>query len=224
MPELIERYGAKWAAGTEDLQIEMDCVKRSGQWKGKSGTLCGMGLSFHLSRMRQIIWPELDDERNGQRWHKLCRETACAHKISVFMGCASSGKTHEAAWMYLCEWMSDPENTVVLVSSTDLRGLKLRVWGELSMLWERAVQRFDFLPGHMLDSATAITFSSLEDVEEGERKVRDMRQAIIGIPTVQGGKQVGLGKWQGHQAEEGETNRGRSGSDVGEFSERIFQP
>lgn len=109
----------------------------------------------------------------------------------------NSGKTHESAWIYLCEWFSDPENTAVLVSSTDLRGLKLRVWGELSSLWERAVQRFDFLPGHMLDSSTAITFTSLEDVEQGERKVRDMRQAIIGIPTVQGGKSVGLGKWQG---------------------------
>lgn len=176
----------------------MECVKRGGKWKGeKTGKTYGNGMSFHLSRMRQIIWPELDDERNGQRWHKLCRETICSHKITVLMGCASSGKSHEAAWIYLCEWLADPENTAVLVSSTDLRGLKLRVWGELTSLWERAVQRFDYLPGHILDSATAITFTSLEDLEEGERRVRDMRQAIIGIPTVQGGKQIGLGKWQG---------------------------
>ncbi len=193
----IKKYGASWADDLHPLQIEMECVKRGGEWTGKSGAKCGEGLSCHLSQMRRIIWPELDDERNGQRWHKLCRETICAHKITVLMGCASSGKTHESAWIYLCEWFSDPENTVVLVSSTDLRGLKLRIWGEISSLWEKAVQRFDFLPGHMLDSATAITFTNLEDVEEGERKVRDMRQAIIGIPTVQGGKSVGLGKWQG---------------------------
>lgn len=195
--EKFEKYGVKWPADTDELQVEMGCVKKGGKWTGASGRECGEGMSFHLSRMRQILWPELDDERNGQRWHKVCRETICSHKIAVLLGCASSGKSHEAAWIYLCEWFSDPENTAVLVSSTDLRGLKLRVWGEISSLWERAVQRFDYLPGHMLDSATAITYTSLEDAEEGERKIRDMRQAIIGIPTVQGGKQIGLGKWQG---------------------------
>lgn len=197
MPEPFERYSALWPAEMEELQVEMACVRLGGQWKSKKGVLCGLGTSYHLERMRRIIWPELDGEHNGQRWHPLCRETICANKITVLMGCASSGKTHEAAWTYLCEWFADPQNTCVLVSSTDIRGLKLRVWGEITSLWERAVNRFDYLPGHLLDSALAITYETLDDRDSDERTVRDMRQAIIGIPTVQGGKQVGLSKWQG---------------------------
>lgn len=198
MSEPFTKYSALWPHGTEELQIEMACVRLGGQWKNKkTGVICGLGMSYHLERMRRIIWPELDGDHNGQRWHTLCRETICSHKITVLMGCGSSGKTHEAAWTYLCEWFCDPENTVVLVSSTDMRGLKLRVWGEITSLWERAVNRFDYLPGHLLDSALAITFEELEDQDSDERRVRDMRKAIIGIPTVQGGKQVGLAKWQG---------------------------
>lgn len=110
----------------------------------------------------------------------------------------NSGKTHEAAWTALCRWMANPTETCVLVSSTDIRGLRLRVWGEISMLWQRAIQRFDFLPGHMLDSKLAITAETLDDDgDENDRLVRDFRSAIIGIPTVQNGKQIGLGKWIG---------------------------
>lgn len=110
----------------------------------------------------------------------------------------SSGKTHEAAWIALCLWLCDPENTCVLVSSTDMRGLRLRVWGEITTLWQKAIERFDYLPGHMLDSKLAITAGALdEDGDESDRVVRNFRAAIIGVPTVQNGKQVGLGKWVG---------------------------
>lgn len=174
-------------------------VKRHGYGKVKStGQRVGLGLSTHLENMRRIIWPELDGEHNGQRWHQLCRDNIAEHKVTVLLGAGSTGKTHSAAWIALCQWMSNPLETCVLVSSTDMRGLRLRVWGEISMLWQKAIQRFDFLPGHMLDSKLAITAETLDDDgDENDRLVRDFRSAIIGIPTVQNGKQVGLGKWIG---------------------------
>jgi hypothetical protein len=43
----------------------------------------------------------------------------------------------------------------------------------------------------------AITTDSVADDENADRKIRDMRKGIIGIPTVQNGKFVGLGKWVG---------------------------
>lgn len=174
-------------------------IQHGGSHTKKDGAAAGLGLSEHLERMRRIIWPELDGEEQGQRWHKLIRDTICEHKITTLMGCGSSGKTHEAAWIALCVWMCDPENTCVLVSSTDMRGLRLRVWGEITSLWQTAVQRFDFLPGHMIDSKLAITFdaSADDDGDYNDRTIRNFRAAIIGIPTVQGGKNVGLGKWCG---------------------------
>lgn len=199
MADSFERYGALWAGDTTELEVEMHAVRLQGKWKRKGGGECGNGLSFHLHRMRKIIWPELDDEDDGQRWHKLCRDAMSSHRVTVLIGAGSSGKTHEASWPALCMWMADPENTCVLVSSTDMRGLRLRVWGELTTLWQKAIERFDELPGHMLDSKLAITFDSSadDDGDYNDRIVRNFRAAIIGIPTVQNGKQVGLGKWIG---------------------------
>lgn len=197
MPDL-ESFGLKWPADTTQLQIEMWFVARGGNHTKKDSEVIGLGLSQHLERMRRIIWPELDGDHNGQRWHKLCRDTIAEHRVTCLMGPGSSGKTHEGAWIALCMWLSDPANTCVLVSSTDMRGLRLRVWGELSSLWQLAVQRFPDLPGHMLDSKLAITNdSSDDDGDYNDRVVRNFRSAMIGIPTVQNGKQVGLGKWIG---------------------------
>lgn len=197
MADSFRKYGALWASSTHPLEIEMECIRRGGKWSTKSGVQCGMGKAFHFEEMRKILWPDLDGEAEGQRWHTLCRDEITRNKVTVLMGPGSSGKTHSAGWIGLCKYFCDPENTCVLVSSTDIRGLKLRVFGEICMLWQRAVEKFDWLPGHMLDSKLAITTDSLEDGDLDDRLVRDMRKGIIGIPTVQNGKQVGLGKWIG---------------------------
>jgi hypothetical protein len=169
-------------------------IRKGGQYTDKAGKLYGNGLSFHYEQMRKLLWPELEDHR----WHSLCRDEVLKNKVTVLMGPGSSGKTHEASWIYLCEYFCFPEETLVLVSSTDMRGLRLRVWGEISSLWQRAVDRFDYLPGNLIDSRIAITTDSLEDGDfDDSRRVRDMRKGIVGIPTIQGNKNIGLGKWQG---------------------------
>ena len=104
----------------------------------------------------------------------------------------NSGKTHEAAWNYLCEYLCFPKNTCVLVSSTDVRGLELRVWGEIKTLFESAKDKFPWLPGILIDSKHCITTDDIDEVYG-----RDLRRGIIGIPTIQGGKNVGLSKWVG---------------------------
>ena len=180
---IINRYGMPWADGTTDLEIEIYAIRQGGLKEG---------LAFHYEKMRHILWPHLDGEHNGQRWHVLTRDTMLANKVTVLMGCASSGKTHSPAWMYLCDFYCNPDETLVLVSSTDIRGLELRVWGEIKSLHEKAIEAYDWLPGHLIDSKHCITS---DDVEESG--TRDLRKGIIGIPCVQNGKFVGLGKYCG---------------------------
>lgn len=187
-----EKYGVRFPEEFDDAQIERYMIQKGGRWEHKGKTV-GNGLSFHYEAFRKLLWPELDDHR----WHRICRDTILENKTTVLLGCASSGKTHEASWIFLCEYFCFPDETCVLVSSTDMRGLRLRVWGEITMLWERAVQRYEWLPGNLLDSRVAITTDRLEDGDFENRSVRDMRKGIVGIPTVQGGKQVGLQKWIG---------------------------
>lgn len=187
MADTIEKYGALWPASASDLKIEMACIRQGGFWQLNEKT-CGLGLPHHYEQFRKIVWPELD----AHRWHNLCRDEILRNKVTVLMGPGSSGKTHEAAWTKLTEYLCFPANTLVLVSSTDIRGLRLRVWGEMVSLWERARDRFPWLPGILIDSKLAITTDDLD-----EDKARDLRKGIIGIPCVQNGKFVGLGKYAG---------------------------
>lgn len=173
----------------DDLGIEMWCIKQTDEFRKANGTT----LQFHFENCRRLIWPHLDDHR----WHRVCRDEILNNKVTVLLGCGSSGKTHEAAWAYLVDYWCFPEITCVLVCSTDIRGLRKRVWGEITMLWEQGVERFPKLPGHLLDSAIAITTDNIDDCEPGERKTRDMRKGIFGVPCVQGGKFVGLSKFLG---------------------------
>jgi hypothetical protein len=189
MSKTREKYGLTWPTENDDLLIELWMIRKGDDWLKKNGR----SLSFHYEEAKKILWPELDPHR----WHNLCRDSILENKVCVLMGCGSSGKTNAAAWISLLDYFAFPKETCVLVCSTDVRGLKKRVWGEVTMLWEKAIQKFDYLPGNLLDSAIAITTESMEDLEYGERKSRDMRQGIFGIPCVQGGKFVGLSKFIG---------------------------
>jgi len=189
MSKTREKYGLTWPIENDDLLIELWMIRKGDEWLKKNGR----SLSFHYEEAKKILWPELDPHR----WHNLCRDSILENKVCVLMGCGSSGKTNAAAWISLLDYFSWPKETCVLVCSTDVRGLKKRVWGEVTMLWEKAIQKFDYLPGNLLDSAIAITTDDMDDIEFGERKSRDMRQGIFGIPCVQGGKFVGLSKFIG---------------------------
>src|SRR5262245_49506519 len=141
---MISKYRMDWPDGVTPLQIEMHCIQRGGKWQ-LDGKTVGEGLEYHYEQMRKIIWPELDDHR----WHKVCLNAQINHKLTVFIGPGSSGKTHEAGWLRLCEYWCFPQETVVLVSSTDMRGLRLRIWAEISDLWQKGVERFPELNGYM---------------------------------------------------------------------------
>lgn len=186
------RYKVEFSDSYDDLKIEMYMARKGGSWIVEGQTF-GNGLSFHYEQCRKLIWPKLD----SHRWHNICRDEICQNKVTVLMGCGSSGKTHEAGWTYLLDYWLHPAETCVLVSSTDIRGLRKRVWGEITMLWEQGVERFPYLSGHLLDAAMAITTDDIEDCEPGERKARDMRVGIFAVPCVQGGKFVGLSKFIG---------------------------
>lgn len=189
-----EKYGCYWADDLLDIEIELSAIRKGGRWKlyPKDTREYGNGLSYHFDRARAILWPWIDTHR----WHTLCRDAILNNKISVIMGPGSSNKTNSAAWIYLLDWYAQPDKTCVLVSSTDMRGLELRVWGEIKMLHEQAQEQFpdkDIIPGYLIDSRKAICYDDVTD----DNTVRDQRKSIIGIPTVVGGRWIGIQKWVG---------------------------
>jgi hypothetical protein len=176
------------------LLLEMEAIRRGGRWKNSAGKVFGEGLRFHYKQACQLLWPHID----WHRWTELCNHEIRRPeaKVTVLMGPGSTCKTNSAAWEYLLEYYINPKETLVLVSSTDFRGLELRVWGEIKKLHEMAKEKFPFLPGTLVDSKHTITTDDLRDSDR-RGSTRDLRRGVIGIPTVEGGRTVGLSKWIG---------------------------
>lgn len=199
----ISKYGLSFngpslSSDGQSLMIEIEAIKRGGIWKDKWGTQSGFGLISHKKLACKLLWPFID----WHRWTELCNNEINRKdaKVTVIMGAGSTGKTCIAGWEYLLEYYASPNDTLVLISSTDLSSLEGRVWGEIKMLHERAVEKFDWLPGYLLDSKHCITTDRLgKDEYEEQSSTRDLRKGVMCIPTIQGNKNVGLGKWIGRK-------------------------
>lgn len=187
LPANIEKYGTRWPADSTALGIEMVCIQKGGRWKKKNGEYAGNGLAFHYKAFQKLLWPQKD----WHRWNELLLSKFCEQRVIGILGPASSGKTHEAASYGLSTYFCFPDETTVLISSTDSRSLELRIWGEIKKHWDQARQQHDHLPGHLLDAKQAISTTGAGDGP------RDLRNGIIGIPCVQNGTFVGLGKYVG---------------------------
>lgn len=188
-----ERYGALWPTNLDSLAIELACIRRGGTWTSKAGKSCGKGLFHHYRAAQSLLWPEDDHHR----WSDLILEEILTNRITAILGPKDSGKTHGASKFGLVDYYAFPENTLILISSTDLRGLEMRVWGDLKSLHEDGKRRFPMIPGHVLDSKHAICTDNLD-----EDQVRDMRKGIICIPCLSStGTFVGLGRYVGLKQE-----------------------
>jgi hypothetical protein len=188
MSNKIAKYGLDWTPETDDLQKEFYMIRRGGKWQGERGEI-GLGLFEHYKRAMTLIWPEDD----WHRWAELSLQEQIQNTITGMMGPASSNKTYSGAKFALTDYWVFPENTCTLVSSTDVRGLELRVWGKIKDLYNRGRERFDYLPGTVLESIHAI---ATDDIEEDDR-ARVLTRGIICIPCLQSGRYVGLGKYVG---------------------------
>ena len=185
----IEKYGLWWPAAVHPLKIEMRMVEWGGKVKTSAGFVRGNGLAFHIKTGMQIVWPEIV----WHKWLDLFLEAYVSHRTIAVIGPASSGKSFSAGATVLFEWMVFPSSTTVVVSSTEIERLQDRIWGEIKMLHAKAIKRFPWLPGHLIDSKLRIIANASYDPDEA----RDFRNGIVGVPCKKGGSYVGLGAFAG---------------------------
>jgi len=192
--QTFSKFGLNWKIGTQEKDIILHLIKQSDEWL-KSNNITRASV---FKEGASLFWPFLD----WHRWVELCNNEVRRPdaKVTVIMGAGSTGKTCISGWEYLLEYYASPHDTLVLISSTDLSSLEGRVWGEIKMLHEAALDKFPDLPGYLLDSKHCITTDRLErDEYEEESKSRDLRKGVMCVPTIQGNKAVGLGKWIGRK-------------------------
>lgn len=201
MKHTIIKYGHTWPDTTHPVVIEMKAIQWGGKWKS-NGRGCGEGLFHHYKALQTLLWPGLDHHR----WSDLVLKSILENNIIAILGPKSSGKTHNVARFALTDYFCFPHNTGILISSTTLDAMQIRIWGEIKKLFKLAKERFDWLSGHLVEYKHCL---STDDIEDG---VRDFRNGVVGIPCMVGTKYVGLGKYVGFK-----NNRVRLFADEAQF-------
>lgn len=170
-------YGLPWPDGATQLDAEFAFIRAGGHIK-VHGRSYGKGLFYHFKVAQMILWPESEDHH---RWSDLMLETILANRITAITGARDSGKTHVALARYgLTDYWASPHDTLILISSTDIRGLQLRVWGDLKDLHRRAKERHPHLAGQPLESKYGIFTDELSE----DCQLRDIRKGMICIPCL----------------------------------------
>jgi hypothetical protein len=180
----IEKYGFHWKEGTKPLNIEFTMIEKLYHSGDK------LLLLDHYLKAHRLLLPE--DAQH--RWFKIGMKSMIENSVSVFMGPASSNKTYLFAVHALIDFFAFRENSLGIISSTDLKSLELKVWGRVKALFNRCRRRHAWLPGFILDSAKAIT---LEETDEENLEAREMNCGLVCVACVSGGRFVGMGKFQG---------------------------
>jgi len=170
----VTRYGLNWP-GNNALAVEIKLIQNGG-YLTIQGIRYGEGLFFHYKAMQSLLWPEDDHHR----WSDLILREIIANRITVIMGSRDSSKTRTVSKWALCDYYCFPDETLTLMTSTNLRGLELRVWGDIKSLHERARDRYPALHGNVADSKHGVFTDNISDGDE----VRDMRKGILCIPVL----------------------------------------
>lgn len=170
------RYGCEWDSGWTPLMIETEFIRQGG-YITINRERKGEGLFHHYREAQYILWPEGEDHH---RWSDLMLQTILDNRITAIAGARDSGKTHVISRFGLTDYYIFPRTTLILVSSTDLRGLQLRVWGDIKDLDRKAKEIHPGLPGNVLESQHGIFTDQISD----DTPVRDMRRGIICIPCL----------------------------------------
>lgn len=148
---MIERYGRKWPDGTNDLTIELAAFKM-----GLTDAESGLGKAQHFRNVVDALW---NREGSPMRfdwhpWAEAMLDAACEHKYLAVAGCASSGKSDFFALWGIVNYLADPANTTVILTSTSLKDSRLRIWGRTMKYWNAVPG----LPGKPVDSLGMINY------------------------------------------------------------------
>lgn len=183
MAEGFERYGRIWPIGTTDVTIELVAFRENyGPERG------GLGKFGHFRRIVEMLWPyDARKNKSGFQWNPWAErifEEACRHNYLGISGPKSSSKTHCIGLWGLINWLCDPFNTLVLVTTTSVREARKRMWG---VIRERHLQ-IPGLPGRIVDSMGKLILdeagsdrSSITLIPSAKDKEKEATEKLIGL-------------------------------------------
>ena len=123
------KYGITWSPNSNPLKIELEFI-RNGGFLTVSGQKHGAGLFEHFKAAMTLCWPEDDHHR----WSDLILKNLLENRITVVCGSRDSSKTRTVSKWALIDYWCSPNDTLILMTSTDTRGLEMRVFGDIKSL------------------------------------------------------------------------------------------
>lgn len=201
---LRQKYGA-----TFDPLIDPD-TKRAicplPDWKIEAKMVCcseknhppgWLGKSEHFLKLAAIVFAFPGATRPFQcnpNVERIIREYF-NHKFLAVAGHGGSGKTEAIAIIAVLEFLIDPLNTAILVTSTTIQDARGRVWGRIEHYWQNLCQYFgseENTPGELVSSSAIIRYKL------GGRK--DDTRGIKLIPGKESEVREGIGRMKGFHA------------------------
>lgn len=113
----------------------------------------GLGRPYYFWKLVDLFWgPKSKTAKKFFKhpWAERMVELMCQHRYLGVHGAGSTGKTETSAIWALINWMSDPINTLVLVTSTSLKDSRKRIWGSIIEYFQ-AIDGFESY-GQLVDS------------------------------------------------------------------------
>ena len=96
----------------------------------------GLGKYGHLYECVNLLWNYGGKERiEWNPWLVKLLEEACDNHFLAVAGCSSSSKSFGGAIFAIVNWLSDPQNTLCLVTSTSVSAARKRIWRSITQLW-----------------------------------------------------------------------------------------
>jgi len=183
MAEGFEKYGRIWPIGTTEVTIEL-----MGFRENYGPEVGGLGKYGHFRRVVELLWPyDAKKNKNGFQWNPWAErifEEACKWNYLGISGPKSSSKTHCIGIWGLVNWLCDPFNTLVLVTTTSVREARKRMWG---VIRERHLQ-IPGLPGRIVDSMGKLILdeagsdrSSITLIPSAKDKEKEATEKLIGL-------------------------------------------
>lgn len=152
------KYGIELAQQLSDLELELYCFRIG--WGVEDG---GLGKAGHFKEAAQLLWGKPPKQFKWHPWAEWMLEESCANQYLGIAGAGSVGKTDFAAIWAIVNWLADPVNTMVLVTSTSLKESRKRIWGSIREYY----MSVKGLPGKLVDSVGMIVNSEYQLGEYG---------------------------------------------------------
>lgn len=171
IPPLMDSRG-KPVAPMPDWLIERNILK---DYANASKRFSGILPRYeHFKKFCDYIWGDENNTRFFFEWNpNACKilERYHEHRYLAVAGHASSSKSETMALIGVAEFLIDTENTKVLVTSTDAKSAKGKIWGSIENCWnvaekfyeewdarfqQRGIKNACFIPGRLISSESII--------------------------------------------------------------------